>query len=100
MPSIMQYIAAKLLEINERGTWVDPKTLSPDDSKAKAKLIQQDEEIFQIARLCNIGWFGTGQSRPKALSVMTGPFMLCLQSYSLTISRAFSGWFERETIGA
>ncbi|KAJ2936955.1 hypothetical protein H1R20_g146, partial [Candolleomyces eurysporus] len=53
------YIAAKLLEINERGNWVDPKTLSPDDPKARAKLIQQDEEIFQTARLCNIGWFGT-----------------------------------------
>ena len=78
MSSVMQYIAAKLLEINERGTWVDPKTLSPDDSKAKAKLIQQDEEIFQIARLCNIGWFGTGASRPQALSVMAASFTLSL----------------------
>ncbi|RXW18706.1 hypothetical protein EST38_g7146 [Candolleomyces aberdarensis] len=53
------YIAAKVLEINERGNWVDPKTLSLDDPKARAKLIQQDEEIFQTARHCNIGWFGT-----------------------------------------
>jgi hypothetical protein len=66
----LQYIAAKLLEINERGNWVDPKTLSLDDPKAKAKLIQQDEEIFQTARHCNIGWFGTGKSRPDSLSIV------------------------------
>ncbi|KAF5328311.1 hypothetical protein D9611_014635 [Ephemerocybe angulata] len=53
------YIAAKLLEINERGNWVDPKTLSPDVPASKAKLIAQDEEIFQTARLVNCGWFGS-----------------------------------------
>ena len=46
-----QYIARKLLEINERGTWVDPT------GKKATDLTQQDEEIFQIARLCNCAWF-------------------------------------------
>ncbi|KAF9240691.1 heme peroxidase [Melanogaster broomeanus] len=47
------YIARRLLEINERGTWVDPSTLPPNSHK----LIKQEEEIFQIARLCNCAWF-------------------------------------------
>jgi hypothetical protein len=47
------YIAAKLLEINERETFMDPP---PTD---KNKLLQQEEEIFQTARLINCGWFGT-----------------------------------------
>ena len=34
-----------LLKINERGRWHDPP---PADSAARA---QQDEEIFQVARL-------------------------------------------------
>ncbi|KAH9479383.1 Linoleate 10R-lipoxygenase [Psilocybe cubensis] len=52
------YIAAKLLEINERGTYVDPATVSMDDPASKAKILAQEEEIFQIARLINCGWFG------------------------------------------
>ncbi|KDR80737.1 hypothetical protein GALMADRAFT_1103751 [Galerina marginata CBS 339.88] len=52
------YIAAKLLDVNERGTYVDPSTVSSDDPEAKAKLLAQEEEIFQIARLVNCGWFG------------------------------------------
>ncbi|KAL4078615.1 heme peroxidase [Scleroderma yunnanense] len=65
------YIARRLLEINERGTWVDPSK----ESLSSPKLIKQDEgiqaidisclyvanagftEIFQIARLCNCTWF-------------------------------------------
>ncbi|KAF9223967.1 heme peroxidase [Gyrodon lividus] len=49
------YIARRLLEINERGTWVDPSTLPPNSPK----LLKQEEEIFQIARLCNCAWFAT-----------------------------------------
>ncbi|KAI3616961.1 heme peroxidase [Moniliophthora roreri] len=45
------YIAEKLLKINERGRWTDPP---PED---KAKRDQQDEEIFQTARLINGGHF-------------------------------------------
>ena len=64
-----QYIARRLLEINERGTWVDPSK----EPLSSPKLIKQDEgaqlrpfvfsanvdctEIFQIARLCNATWF-------------------------------------------
>jgi linoleate 10R-lipoxygenase len=52
------HIAAKLLEINERGTYADPASLNPDDPASKAKLLAQEEEIFQTARLINCGWFG------------------------------------------
>ncbi|KAI6149466.1 heme peroxidase [Pisolithus tinctorius] len=47
------YIARRLLEINERGTWSDPSKESPHSHK----MLKQDEEIFQIARLCNCAWF-------------------------------------------
>ncbi|KAJ7115970.1 linoleate diol synthase, partial [Mycena epipterygia] len=47
------YIAKKIFEINERGTYQDPKKLSG------AKLLAQDEELFQTSRLVNCGWFGS-----------------------------------------
>ncbi|KAG2138289.1 heme peroxidase [Suillus clintonianus] len=47
------YIARRLLEINERGTWKDPA----QHSASQAQLGKQDEEIFQIARLNNCAWF-------------------------------------------
>ncbi|KAH7890809.1 heme peroxidase [Phlebopus sp. FC_14] len=47
------YIARRLLEINERGTWVDPSKHSLNSEK----LMKQEEEIFQITRLCNCAWF-------------------------------------------
>ncbi|KAG0693724.1 heme peroxidase [Suillus ampliporus] len=47
------YIARRLLEINERGTWKDPA----QHNLSQVQLAKQDEEIFQIARLCNCGWF-------------------------------------------
>ncbi|KAF8630158.1 hypothetical protein AX15_003106 [Amanita polypyramis BW_CC] len=47
------YIAKKLFEINERGTFTDPKTLS------EAPRAAQDDAIFQTARLINCGWFGS-----------------------------------------
>ncbi|KAJ7281406.1 linoleate diol synthase [Mycena rebaudengoi] len=47
------YIARRLFDINERGTYQDPKTLSG------AQLLAQDEELFQTARLVNCGWFGS-----------------------------------------
>ncbi|KAK0488988.1 linoleate diol synthase [Armillaria novae-zelandiae] len=46
------YIAQKLYEVNEHGTFVDPSTLSKEDAG------KQDEELFQTARLVNCGWFG------------------------------------------
>ncbi|KAJ8091181.1 hypothetical protein PM082_004157 [Marasmius tenuissimus] len=48
------YIARKLLEINERGTWQDPSKITDEEDLKK-----QDEEIFQTARLVNCGWFGS-----------------------------------------
>lgn len=53
------YIAKRLLEINERGTFVDPATLKTDNAVDKAKLIAQEEELFQITRLVNCGWFAS-----------------------------------------
>ncbi|KAJ7765440.1 linoleate diol synthase [Mycena maculata] len=47
------YIAKRIFEINERGTYKDPKTLFG------AALLAQDEELFQTARLVNCGWFGS-----------------------------------------
>lgn len=64
-----KYIAAKLLEINERGTFVDPATLSGNDPASKVKLLAQEEEIFQTARLINCGWFGMGMSYTLPRSV-------------------------------
>ncbi|KII87382.1 hypothetical protein PLICRDRAFT_253826 [Plicaturopsis crispa FD-325 SS-3] len=51
------YIARKLLEINERGTYVNPADIPSDDPKRTAKLLVQEEELFQTARLINCGWF-------------------------------------------
>ncbi|EDR13977.1 linoleate diol synthase [Laccaria bicolor S238N-H82] len=53
------YIVERLLEINERGTYVDPDQLSPDDPAQKAQLLAQEEELFQTGRLINCGWFGS-----------------------------------------
>ncbi|KAG1746574.1 heme peroxidase [Suillus paluster] len=47
------YIARRLLEINERGTWKDPA----HHEFTHAQLLKQDEDIFQTARLCNCAWF-------------------------------------------
>ncbi|KAI5116947.1 hypothetical protein M0805_003675 [Coniferiporia weirii] len=51
------YIARKLLDINERGTWVDPDKIPSNDPQRMSKLMKQEEEIFQTARLINCGWF-------------------------------------------
>ncbi|KAI0046507.1 linoleate diol synthase [Auriscalpium vulgare] len=53
------YIARKLLEVNERGTFVNPDGLSSDDPNRSAIIVAQEEEIFQTARLINCGWFGS-----------------------------------------
>ncbi|KAI0079537.1 heme peroxidase [Panus rudis PR-1116 ss-1] len=45
------YIANMLLQINERGRWTDPP---PEDPTKRA---DQDEEIFQTARLVNCGHY-------------------------------------------
>ncbi|PFH53338.1 hypothetical protein AMATHDRAFT_187988 [Amanita thiersii Skay4041] len=45
------YIAERLLSINERKRWIDPP---PTDEGARNR---QDEEIFQLAKLVNCGHF-------------------------------------------
>ncbi|KDR77934.1 hypothetical protein GALMADRAFT_244901 [Galerina marginata CBS 339.88] len=45
------YVAEKILKINERKRWSDPPPSDP------AKLAAQDEEIFQTAKLINCGHF-------------------------------------------
>lgn len=46
-----QYIAQRLLEINECRRFQDPSALSPEDKKI------QDDEIFNRSRLVNCGYF-------------------------------------------
>ncbi|KAI0792157.1 linoleate diol synthase [Abortiporus biennis] len=53
------YIAKKLLEINERGTYIDPDSIPMDEPTRQAKLFEQEEELFQTARLINCTWFAS-----------------------------------------
>ena len=53
-----QYIARKLLQLNERGTYIDPDTVQ-DDPHRHEKLLAQEEDLFQTARLINCAWFGS-----------------------------------------
>ncbi|KAH9839793.1 linoleate diol synthase [Rhodofomes roseus] len=53
------YIAKMLLQLNERGEWTDPDQIPKDDPQRTIKLLKQEEELFQIARLINCGWFAT-----------------------------------------
>ena len=79
---LQKYIANRLLEINERGSW--QQDLDKLDEEAKAK---QDEEIFQIARLVNCGWFGSGMQ----LLLLHGDATSCRsQPFSRTTSTASS----------
>ncbi|KAF8595652.1 heme peroxidase, partial [Ceratobasidium sp. AG-I] len=59
------YIATNLLKINERQKWTDPPPLEANPTQFKAgsappkadPRMQQDDEIFQTARLINCGSF-------------------------------------------
>ncbi|KAI0269044.1 linoleate diol synthase [Russula aff. rugulosa BPL654] len=53
------YIAHKLLEINERNTWKNPDDIPTSDPQRTKKISDQEEEIFQTARLINCSWFGS-----------------------------------------
>ncbi|KAI0260103.1 linoleate diol synthase [Gloeopeniophorella convolvens] len=53
------YIAHKLLEVNERGTYKNPDSIPLDDPSRTKQLAAQDEDIFQTARLINCSWFGS-----------------------------------------
>jgi hypothetical protein len=59
-PDRLQYIANKLLEINERKTYTKGESIiriAPDDLERQKKISDQDEDIFQTARLINCAWF-------------------------------------------
>ncbi|KAF8957351.1 heme peroxidase [Flammula alnicola] len=58
------YIAEKILKINERKRWSDPPPTDP------AKRALQDEEIFQTARLVNGGHFITSITGDYAAGFM------------------------------
>ena len=65
-----QYIAEKLLKINERGSWSDPP---PADPAARAN---QDEQIFQTARLVKlVDTLLFYHASRKRLSLSGGHFM-------------------------
>ncbi|KAI0291817.1 linoleate diol synthase [Russula brevipes] len=53
------YIANKLLEINERTTYQNPDDIPSNDTERQKKIAIQDEDIFQTARLINCSWFGS-----------------------------------------
>ena len=55
----LKYIANKLLEINERLTYTYPENIPMNDPKRAKKIADQDEDIFQTARLINCAWFGS-----------------------------------------
>lgn len=55
----VQYIAKKLLEINERRTYVDPDSIPTSDPQRANKLLAQEEDLFQTARLINCTWFAS-----------------------------------------
>ena len=48
-----------MLEINERGFYVDPSSIPASDPNRSTKLLAQEEDIFQTARLINCAWFGS-----------------------------------------
>jgi hypothetical protein len=52
------YIANKLLEINERQTYTKPESIPLGEPDRAKKISDQDEDIFQTARLINCAWFG------------------------------------------
>lgn len=59
-PDRMQYIANKLLEINEQKTYTERQSIfriAPDDLERRRKISDQDEDIFRTARLINCAWF-------------------------------------------
>lgn len=78
-----QYIAKKLFEINERGTYQDPHELRTDNPIDSEKFRKQEEELFQIARLVNCGWFASGEINCYALE------QFCL-FYAVVFSDYFS----------
>ncbi|KAH8992739.1 linoleate diol synthase [Lactarius deliciosus] len=53
------HIANKLFEVNERQTYTKPGDIPHTDKDRAKKIADQDEDIFQTARLINCAWFGS-----------------------------------------
>ncbi|THH10719.1 hypothetical protein EW146_g8291 [Bondarzewia mesenterica] len=87
------YIARKLLEINERGTYVDPDTIAVDDPNRLQKLNTQEEDIFNTARLINCAWFGSAIFADYFGSIL-GLFN-CLYRWHATTSVEDEKWVEQ-----
>lgn len=69
MISSGQYIAEKILKINERGSWSDPPPADP------AARNNQDEQIFQTAKLVKLVTLIFYHTYCKRLSISCGHFM-------------------------
>ena len=69
MISSGQYIAEKILKINERRSWSDPP---PEDPAARAN---QDEQIFQTAKLVKLVALIFYHAARQRLSLSCGHFM-------------------------
>ena len=92
---LSQYIAEKILKLNERGTWLDPP---PQDAAERAR---QEEEVFQTARLIKY-----------VLTCPCFPWVVCLTALALaaavtswrwssaTMWQASSGWAAMVSRGA
>lgn len=49
----------KILQINERGTWVDPSNTVKWDALTPEQKLKQDDDVFNMARLINCGHFAS-----------------------------------------
>jgi linoleate 10R-lipoxygenase len=68
------------LAINERETFENPPPADKD------KLVQQEEEIFQTARLINCAWFGAGKHKFTLLGChLVDHFPVVFSDYFSTI---------------
>ena len=53
------HYSEKILQINERQTWVDPSDKKKWDGHTQEEKLKQDDEIFNMARLINCGHFAS-----------------------------------------
>jgi len=53
------YYSEKILQINERGSWVDPSNKAEWDVLNREQILKQDDDIFNMARLINCGHFAS-----------------------------------------
>jgi len=51
------HCSEKILQINERQTWIDPSNTVKWEALTPAQKLKQDDDIFNMARLINCGHF-------------------------------------------